>query len=295
MGAELERQKPPGDRELAVLYGEEFGLGTFERVWHDYKFPVYYIWGSVGIVLAILALVVVAGVAIGPFTAAAKVTVAAVDVGVWAVSYLVFAVGAARATARKRLFRYAGGFAQLSGDEPEPLVARWADVAEVTVRVIDVDRDDTPWRLASLSLLTVTGARLGSHGTDIRESDLHAVLADAYHHLAPRLLPAMTEQYDSAGAVSFGRVRVGRDGVTVRERWLKPDVLIPWAEITGIYMRSYTNWVDKVRIHRDGEPDEEISVSYIPNGIFFPPVLAYAAAQHGIREFGWREPPARLN
>jgi hypothetical protein len=224
--------------------------------------------------------------AVNPFAPAVKLTVAAVTVGVLAVSTLITVAGMRRPIVTKRVFSYANGYAQLSRDEPEPQVVRWEAVAEVTVWVTDMQVDGglIPWRLNGFKLSTVTGTTLSSRGTVIQGSGMSAVLAAAYQSLAPRLLPAMTEQYESAGAVSFGQVHVGRDGVTVPSQW-GPGEVIPWTEMTGMYMVTLpTDWIYKVVIHRDRKPDAQISVDGLPNGIFLPRVLAHAAALHGIRE-----------
>jgi hypothetical protein len=282
---ELEKHERPGDRELAILYGEEFGLGTFERAWHDWKHPGYTLWALVCALIAGVGLVVAIGVVVSPFPPAVRLAVPAAIVGVFAVSTLMTVTGMRRPITTKRVFSYPNGFAQLGRDEPEPQVVRWEDVAEVTVSVTGMQLEDgfVPWRLNSFSLSTVTGTTLSGQATIMRESDLRAVVSAAYQSLAPRLLPAMTEQYESAGAVSFGRVRVARDGVTVPGQRGTGE-LIPWAEMTDIYLVTIpADWVHKVVIHRRGKPDEEISVDGLPNGIFLPRVLAHAAARHRIR------------
>ena len=57
---ELERRRPAGDRERALLFGQEFGLGTLTRVSRSRELTRTAAWGGLlGIILAILGLPVV--------------------------------------------------------------------------------------------------------------------------------------------------------------------------------------------------------------------------------------------
>jgi hypothetical protein len=61
---ELEERQPAGDRERALLFGAEFGLGTLERVSRSRNLPRYAAWGGVlAILVALVGGPVVAGVA----------------------------------------------------------------------------------------------------------------------------------------------------------------------------------------------------------------------------------------
>jgi hypothetical protein len=95
------------------------------------------------------------------------------------------------------------------------------------------------------------------------------VVAGADRFLAPRLVPAMTEAYESGGPVNSGRVRLSQAGITV---WPPEDNLFPWAEIKSIHM-TYVGGMDYVHeiiVGRTAKPSEEINVSGLPNGIFLP-------------------------
>jgi hypothetical protein len=90
-------------------------------------------------------------------------------------------------------------------------VARWADVKDFTVDYYEAD-EATP-RLNGFSLNTSTGTRLpGLRG---HRRELRDLVAEAVRQLAPRLVPALTEAYESGGTVPFGRVLVGQQGITL--------------------------------------------------------------------------------
>jgi hypothetical protein len=286
---ELAEQRPLGDRDRALLIGAEFGLGTLEQVSRDRKFPGYTVWGFLlGPLVAIVGVPVAAGVARGPHTPATKLVVAVVFGGLLAICCLATGIGVARSEPRNRLFRYSGGLAQLLPGEPEPRVARWADVSEFTVSYFE--GEDVAARLDGFSLRTGTGTQLPGLSGYRRQSQLRAIVAEAGRSVAPRLISAMTEAYESGGTVKFGRVSLSQEGVTI---WPPEENLVPWADIRSIHVTyvSGTDYPDEVIIGQPGKPARQVSVSGLANGIFLPSVLAYAAARHGVTVTGDRASP----
>jgi hypothetical protein len=277
---------PLEDRERALLIGEEFGLGTLEHLSRGRKFPKYSGWGLLlAPLVAIAALPVVVGVAGGPYTLTSKVVVAVVFGGLLAISCLVACIGIARSEVRDRLFRYSGGLAQLAHGELEPRVARWADVTEFTVTYYE--SEDTAARVSGFSVRTDTGTQLSSVRPYWGRSELRATVAEAEWFLAPRLVPELTEAYESGAPARFGRVRLSQAGISVRP---PEDDLIPWAEIKSIHMTyiGAADYVHEIIIRHTGKPTGGIDVSGLPNGIFLPHVLAHAAAGQGVQVTGYR-------
>jgi len=234
----LEERRPIDDRERALQFGAEFGLGALERVTRS---PACALLG----------------------------------------------VGIARSRVSDRLYRYSGGLVQLVRGEPEPRVARWADVRDFTVFYDQTDEE--PPRLSGFLVTTGTGTSLpGLHGYR-RRRELRALVTEADRNLAPRLIPAMTEEYESGAAVSFGRIQVSKEGITLTG-WSPPGVLIPWSRVKSLHMtyagRTDGDYVHEIIIGSKGRPTEELSVSGLANGIFLP---AYAAGRQGVMVTGYRK------
>jgi len=284
---EVAERRPLDDRERALLTGTEFGLGTLEQVSRDRKFPGYTVWAVLlSPLVAIVAVPVVVGVARGPYTPATKVITAVVFGGLLAVCCLLAGIGIARSEVRNRLFRYSGGLAQLVHGEPEPRVARWADISEFTVSYFETE--DTAARLNGFQARTDSGSQLSGLRGYRQRPELRATVAQAERFLAPHLVPAMTEAYGSGSPVKFGRVLVSQAGITVQP---PADNLVPWAEVKSIHITYVGGTEDahEIIIGQTGKPTREISVSGLPNGIFLPHVLAYAAARQGVLVTGYRE------
>jgi hypothetical protein len=287
---ELEARRPVDDRERALVFGAEFGLGTLERVSRNRTLARPAAGG--GLLAAIVALIggpVAAGVAGGPYPPTAKVVVAAIVGGLFAACCVLFGVGVRRSTVSNRLFRYSDGLAQLVYDEPEPRVARWADIKDFTVFYFEAH--DAPPRLTGFLVTTEAGTSLtGLRGCRNRR-ELRTLVAEAERNLAPRLVPAMTEAYESGTAVAFGRVVVSGEGIAVSA----PGELIEWSRVKSVHLTYIGgkdgDYADQVIIGRKGMPTTEISVSGLPNGIFLPHLLAHVAARQGVLLTGYRNGP----
>lgn len=281
---ELEQPRPASDHDRALLFGQEFGLGTLARASRSRELTKTAAWGGLlAIVLAIAGLPVVS---VLPAKAVAAIVVGALFASCCALS----GVAVARSPVTTRLYRYSGGLAQLVGDEPEPRVARWDDVRDFTVHYFEAD-DASP-RLSDFTLTTVTGTTLpGLRGFRFRP-EARAVAADAERILAPRLMPAMAAAYESGAAVSFGRVRVSRAGIEV-PGWGPPGEPVPWPQVKSVHVtyirKKDGNYAHEVIVGGKGLPTTEIGVSGLPNGIFLPRLLAFAADREGIMVTGYRE------
>jgi hypothetical protein len=287
---ELDQRQPVDDREQALLLGAEFGLGTLAEVSRTRDLPKYALGGGLlGVITVVVGAPVAAGIAGGPYQLAVKAVVAALVGGLFAACCALVGVGLARSTVSNRLFRYSGGLAQLVRGEPEPRVARWADVRDFTV--FYHQSDEEPPRLSGFLVTTGTGTSLPGLRAYWRRRELRVLVAEAAANLAPRLLPAMTETYDSGAAVSFGRVQVSGEGITV-SGWTAGEP-IPWTQLKSVHMTYIDgkdgDYVDEVIIGRRGLPTREISVSGLANGIFLPYLLAHAAARQGVLVTGYHE------
>ena len=281
---ELEQPRPASDQDRALLFGQEFGLGTLARASRSRELTKTAAWGGLlALVLAIFGLPIVS---VLPAKAVAAIVVGALFTACCAL----FGVAVALSPVTTRLYRYSGGLAQLVGDEPEPRAARWADVRDFTVHYFEAD--DAAPRLSDFTLTTVTGTTLpGLRGFRFRP-EARAVVADAERILAPRLVPAMTAAYESGAAVAFGHVQVSRAGLTV-SGWGSPGEPVPWRRLKSVHLtyilKKDGDYVHEVIVGGDGLPTTEIGVSGLPNGIFLPRLLAFAAAREGIMVTGYRK------
>jgi hypothetical protein len=281
---ELDAQRPIGDQERALQFGTEFGLGTLERVSRTRTLARHGAWGVLlGVIVVLGGVPLAAGLAAGSGTLAAKVVVAVTVGCLLAASGALIRAGIARSSVSNRLFRYSGGLAQLVRGEPEPRVARWADVKDFTVTY--AEPDEAPPRFSGFQVTASTGTSLPGLPWYWRQRELRVLVAAADRNLAPRLVPAMTEVYDSGGAVSFGQVQLSKEGIALTP-WSRPTVLMPWSQVTSVHLtylgRANRNFVHQVVIERRGQPAQEMSLSHLPNGIFLPALLAHAAGQQGV-------------
>jgi hypothetical protein len=284
---ELDERRPVAERERALAYGAEFRLGSLERVSRGRQMHRYTGLGVVfgGFVLA-AGLPALIGIDAGPYAGVTKAVVSAVVGALLAGCVWLLAEGRSRTRLTSRLYRYSDGLAQLVGDEPEPRVARWADVKDFTVDYYEAD-EVTP-RLNGFSLTTSTGTRLP--GLSGRRRDLRDLVAEAVRQLTPRLVPALTEAYESGGTVSFGRVLVSQQGITL-SAWYPPGELVPWSQVKSVHMTYIDSkngdYVHEIVVGRKGRETEEIRVAGLPNGIFLPALLHHAARQHGVMVTGY--------
>ena len=284
---ELDERRPAAERERALAYGAEFRLGSLERVSRSRQMHRYTGLGVVfgGLVL-VAGLPTLIGIDAGPYPGVTKAVVSAVVGALLAGCVWLLAEGRSRTRLTSRLYRYSDGLAQLVADEPEPRVARWADVKDFTVDYYEAD-EVTP-RLNGFSLTTSTGTRLpGLRG---HRRELRDLVAEAERQLAPRLVPALTEAYESGGTVSFGRVLVSQQGITL-SAWYPPGELVPWSKVKSVHMTyinsKYGDYVHEIVVGRKGRETEEIHVTGLPNGIFLPALLHHAAGQHGVMVTGY--------
>lgn len=186
-----------------------------------------------------------------------------------------------------RLFRYSGGLAQLTVGEPEPRVARWGDVTALSLFYAQVE-DEAP-RLDGFIVTVAHGPSLTALKGFRRRGELRALVHAAERNLTPLLLPALSEAYDAGEPVSFGRVQLSRDGITVG--YAPSGQLIAWPEIRSVHM-TYINpadgdYVDDIVIGRRGATSETVYAGGLSNGIFLPALLARAAAAHRVVVTGY--------
>jgi hypothetical protein len=235
----------------------------------------------------------VAGVTAGHYALATKATVAVVLVALFLFSCVLVGFGVSRSAVDSQVFRYSGGLAEITADEAEPRVARWADVEEFTVWVSGTEEAEA--RLTGFALRATTGTQL-SGLRRYRQPELHDLVTAIGRVLAARMVPALTEAYESGEPVVLGTVRVSQEGITIEPAGSRepggpggpggpaPSAapLIPWTEINWITVRHLPNSgtmriAYQVTIHRSaGRPDQVIDLSGVPNGIFLPRLLAHA-------------------
>jgi hypothetical protein len=287
---ELEERRPLGEREQALRFGAEFGLGELEHVSRRRNVPKYAGGAAIfGFIVLINGLPVTIGISGGPYTATSKLITDLVFALLFAACAVSFGVGMARSTVTRRLYRYSGGLAELVDGQPEPSVARWADIAEFTVDYFESD-ESLP-RISGFALKTDTGTRLSSISGQVRRQELRTLVAEAEKNLRPRLMPAMTEAYESGAPVAFGRVKVSKEGITL-QAWPPPGEVIPWSRVKSVHLtyidRKNGDYVKEIIVGRKDGPTEEVGVGGLPNGIFLPGLIVYAAREVGLMVTGYR-------
>jgi hypothetical protein len=289
----LRKQRPLDDHERAVAIGEDFGLGALVKVLRSRKFPAMTGWGALlGILTVLMGLPIVAGISAVHYALTTKVVVGAVFGALFLFSCLLVGRGVSRSRVDGRLYRYFGGLAQLVQDEPEPRVVRWTDVDTFTVSVYKLD--EATARLNGFTLHTTTGTSLPGLRR-YRQPELHDLVTGIGKVLTPRLVPAMTERYESGEPVVFGKVRVDQAAITVETLDADPEV-IEWSGIRWVAV-AHLPQVGAMRIPQcititrkagHGVP-LEVELSGVPNGIFLPPLLEHGARRNGIPVYGYGE------
>jgi hypothetical protein len=280
--AELSR----ADLAEASRLGEQLGLGTDPKVTRVRipQAPNWYLAaiitvGSGAAVACLLALTL----------AATSNPVAAVVFGVMAVGGGV-AAGLLGRRARslaavRRFFRYPGGFIQLSPEEPEPRVLRWAQVDSVTLVFDDADnyvRGLSRCRLHNSAGTIEVGGRY-SRGV-VRD-----IASEAERILGPKIVQSLISAYESGEPVVMGNWRIDQTGVTDR-RHNPRSPHVPWSDVREITFASenYRGKVDPASLititAASVEPrfQPRLSLSGIRNGIFLPHLLEHVAQRHNV-------------
>ncbi|HEY2264426.1 MAG TPA: DUF6585 family protein [Streptosporangiaceae bacterium] len=255
----------PGKLDPAAL-GAEYRLGEYERT-HVIRYyspkrqwsrTLGWIMLPAAIVLSPVAVVALlssdpAAFATGLILAPALTWVGAA--GAWQ-------IWRARPERVDQILVYAGGVIQLTSGEPGPRVVRWDDAASLSVRIVRPDGSD-PY-IGPSTVRDGAGSELTTRGP---------VLAAV---LAPRVVPALLGAFDAGEPVSFGPVRIDRQGITA------PAVadgsaprLMAWTDMRRITIDART----RIGI-RTVEPGRDflIDLDGIPNGLFACHIIERGAA-----------------
>jgi hypothetical protein len=199
----------PGKLDPAAL-GAEYDIGEYERTHVIRYFSPSRQWSrTLGWVMFPAAIVLspVAVVALSSSDPAAFTTGLIVALALtWVGAAGGWRIWRARPERTDRILFYAGGVIQLTPGEPEPRVVRWDDAVSLSVRVVRPEGSD-----AYIGPSTV---RDGAGNQVTARGPVLARRAAAV--LAPRVVPALLTAFDAGEPVSFGPVRIGRQGITPR-------------------------------------------------------------------------------
>jgi hypothetical protein len=305
------REPRPWNEERAAAIGGEFGLGALVKVLRSRKFPAMTGWGALlGFLTVVAGVPVIAGMTAGHYTLTTRVTIAAALGALFLFSCVLVGFGVSRSVVDSQVFRYSGGLAEVTADEAEPRVARWADVREFTVWTSGTE--ETEARLTRFALRATAGTQL-SGLRRYRHSELHDLVTAIGGVLAAHIVPMLTRTYESGEQVVLGTVRVNQEGIAVdpadparsarpagsaRSAGLASSAAspIPWPEIRWISVRHLPHGgamriAHQITIHRSaGRPDHVIGLSGVPNGLFLPRLLAHAGTRNGVPVYGYEEP-----
>jgi hypothetical protein len=286
MPEDSQKQQRHSDQELAASLGEDIGLGEVRLTARARAYrPVAVFGGTLAFVAAVMGLVMA-----DIFTGSAKVIDAAVFGGLFLLGCLLLGLGTARSPVTSRLFWYNGGLVQLNSDEPEPHMLRWADVETATVFYEWSEQVHT--RLTGCVLRGGTGTKpidinSGRQTGKYPYRILRDLTLETASVLAPRLVPPLIGIYESGEPVIFGNVRVDQAGITADGSGFG-HIAWRWDEIGSIstyHARKLTGTpsIDGIRISKHAANIwTGINPSGVPNGMFLPHLLAYAAAQNGV-------------
>jgi hypothetical protein len=164
-----------------------------------------------------------------------------------------------------KLFLYQGGIIQLSSRKPRPQVMRDADLATVTLQVVQGHRGDEFVGCCALgdhagNLLTVTT------GCELVARHAERVLAD-------RLVDPLIDRIDAGLPVTFGPLTVDRAGITCG--WT-----VAWREVRRVSMQLYGHRLNVET--RMQESSRELALSGEPNAFLARYVIEYAAREAGV-------------
>jgi hypothetical protein len=275
------------DLAEASRLGEILGLGTDPKVTRV-RIPQAPNWYLAAIIT------VGSGAAVACLLA---ITLAATSNPVAAVVFGVMAVGGAVAAgllgrrarslaAVRRFFRYPGGFIQVSPDEPEPRVLRWAQVDSVTL--VFNDADNYVRGLSWCTLHNSAGTAIEVGGRYSR-GVVRDIASEAERILGPKIVQSLISAYESGEPVIMGNWRIDQTGVTDR-RHNPRSPHVPWSDVREITVASenYHGKVDPASLititAAAVEPrfQPRLSLSGIRNGIFLPHLLEHVAQRHNV-------------
>jgi hypothetical protein len=244
-----------GDRdEEGDRLGAEFGLGQCIGAWARTRRPARFVWG--GLILTGLA----CGGVIPAFalTGLAQVIAAMIvgDLTALAVALMVLPPSGIH----ERLYRYESGLAMVADRAAEPVVLRWADLATVSMRVVQDDDDGN--YVSSCELRDRSGTTLTVAGKGFRRA-VEQVAVAAELVLAPRLMPAVIEWYDAGQPVTLGPVTIDRGGIGYAGHGRHPEEWrLSWARAGEIDIRLHGHRVAVAaetrhprRMYLDGAPN----------------------------------------
>ncbi len=259
----------PGKLDPAAL-GAEYGLGEYERTHVIRYYSPKRQWSrTLGWIMlpAAIALSPVAVIALISSDPAAVATGLVVALALtWAGAAGGWRIWHARPGRVDQISFYAGGVIQLLPGEPEPRVVRWDDAVSLSVRIVRPDGSD-PY-IGPSTVRDQAGNELTTRGP---------VLAHrAAAVLAARVVPALLGAFDAGEPVSFGPVRIDRQGITA------PAVadgsaprLMAWTDMRRITIDART----RISIRTVGRGrDFRIDLDGIPNGLFACHLIERGAA-----------------
>jgi hypothetical protein len=168
-----------------------------------------------------------------------------------------------------RLFVYQGGIIQLSSRTPGRQVMRDADLATMTLQVVQGYDDDY---VACCALgdhggnkVTVTSRLVGSSGCELLAGHAERVLAD-------RMADPLIDRIDAGLPVTFGRLTVDRAGISCG--WT-----VPWRDVQLVSMRLHGH---RVQVVTRREGSKQAALSAEPNAFLARYVIEYAARESGV-------------
>jgi hypothetical protein len=292
--AEKEVQAVPDGQEAAGMLragpaalGEDFGLGQFEAACTDEHYPEPNLWGRLLFILSFSA--PVAGVVMlirGSPSGQVWYIVPGAAAIIWP-----FAAGAVmmrrfRPQRTDQFFYYSGGLIQMADGEPEPRVMRWADLVSLSVRIYR-EGEGEPFIATSTvrdrqGNSMTAGVPPSSFWALSQESGGAVLARKADPILTSTVIPALISAFDEEGQVSFGSVRIDREGITdaTGKRSSRP-LRLAWPDMRKIDIDA------RLLIHVNGRKGEAkvysaINLGESPNAFFAYHIIERTAAQANV-------------
>jgi hypothetical protein len=266
------------EQEIALnaegdVAGAEFGLGERTGAWSARRHSGR--WGC-GLAL-LIAMITVCWIPLMPFQSGLSRVISGGIVAGFAV-LAVRLMSDPQAHWWDRMYLYTGGIIQLTDRRPEPAVLRWADLAELSIRVDTGYESDV---LSSCELRDRAGTTMTVYVS--RFGDACAkVIGAAGQLLARQRAGELIARFDAGEMITFGDMSIDQVGIRVRREGGKAW-WVAWRDASAIDM---TFWAHRLTITPRKGAARNVKLNGQPNDIMAWYFIAHVASRAGVTVTG---------
>jgi hypothetical protein len=266
------------EQEIALnaegdLAGAEFGLGQRTGAWSARRHSGR--WGC-GLAL-LIAMITVCWIPLMPYLGGLSRLITVAIIGGFAV-LAVRLMSDPQAHWWDRMYLYTGGIAAFTDRRPEPEVLRWADLAELSIRVNTGYESDV---LSSCELRDRAGAAMTVSVS--RYGDACAkVIGAAGQLIARQRAGELIARFDAGEMITFGDMSIDQVGIRVRRDGGKAW-WVAWRDASAIDM---TFWAHRLTITPRKGAARNVKLSGQPNDILAWYFIAHVASRAGVAVTG---------